>query len=90
MFISILCISLFILKVNPCRIFFTKSTFRLISKNSILYSVFEFVHSDPQLDQDLKPTKKLKFVGTIFLYIFKYLYVYFLIYLEMQKIKGHF
>ena len=35
------------------------STFSTISKKSNLEGVFEFVYSNPQLDQNLKPTRYL-------------------------------
>ena len=57
---EILCIfSLVILQGNPYSVVLTKSTFRLISKKIIIEGVFEFFHSDPQLDQNFKPTKNL-------------------------------
>ena len=36
-----------------------RSTFSTISKKSNLEGVFDFLHPDPQLDQNLKPTRNL-------------------------------
>ena len=49
------------------------STFSTISKKSNLEGVFEFLHPDPQLDQNFTPTKKI--LRTIFLY-YVYLSMY--------------
>ena len=56
------------------------STFTMIYKKSTLEGVFEFFYPDPQLDENLEPTRNMS--GQffyIYIYIFKYIWVYSLI-----------
>ena len=50
--------------------FYKYVTLRLILKKSYQEGVFEFWHPDPQLDQNLKPTRNL---SEHFLYIYMYI-----------------
>ena len=70
---------MFILKGNPLYFF---STFSTISKKSNLEGVFEFFYTDPQLDQNLKPTRNL--CGQL-LYTYLSIYVYRLYYILKRK-----
>ena len=53
--------------------FYFFSTFRLILKKSYQEGVFDFFYPDPQLDQNIKPTRNLS--GHIYIYIGIYIYI---------------
>merc|ERR1711989_32565 len=52
--------------------FYFLSTFRLILKKSYQEGVFDFFYPDPQLDQNIKPTRNL---SGHFLYTYIYVYM---------------
>ena len=56
-------------------------------KKSYLEGVFEFLHPDPQLDQNFKPTRNL--CGQL-LTIYKYIYTWSIYPQSIKKIEGHF
>ena len=75
------------------RLIILRSTFSMISKKSNLEGVFEFFYSNPQLDQNLKPTKNLcgQLIYIYILYIYLCIYVFSVEYiLKWKKLKDTF